>query len=164
MKNVKWVVLLILIVFALGFITGREVYKCAPLIPFSADTTVTDTTIWTWEYPAYSDTTVPAVITYEEVGDTTGNDPEPGTGKNASTRIEYEDGEVLDISYSYDTALFDVRRNLAPRSIQTHFITREIKEYIPIPRAKWDKPEITFGAGCVVGAAVVLLTASALGG
>ena len=103
-----------------------------------------------------------AIITYEEVY--AGNDPEPSTGKNASTRIKYENGDVLEIDYSYDTELFNVRRDLAPRSIQTHFITREIKEYIPIPRAWWDKPKITFGAGCIVGAGIILLTVNALGG
>ena len=162
MKNLKWVILFFLIAFALGFITGRIVYKCAPPVPFSSDTTVTDTTIWTWDYPEYSDTTVAAIITYEEVY--AGNDPEPSTGKNASTRIKYENGDVLEIDYSYDTELFNVRRDLAPRSIQTHFITREIKEYIEIPRPVWDKPAITFGAGCIVGAGIILLTVNALGG
>jgi len=155
MKNLKWVILFFLIAFALGFITGRMVYKCAPLVPFSSDTTVTDTTIWTWDYPEYSDTTVAATITYEEVY--AGDDPEPSTGRIASTQIKYSDGDILDIAYKYDEEVFDVVFSRGPRSIQTHFITREIKEYIPIPRAKWDKPEITFGAGCLTGSVITII-------
>jgi len=164
MKNIKWVVLLFLIAYALGFFTAKEVYKCDPVTPISSDTTETDSTVIAWEYTEYSDTTVAAIITYEENSQEDGDDEAGTSGKIASTRIEHQSGDILEISYSYDSELFSVGYTPAPRPIRTNFITREIKIYIPVERKLWDKPKLLFGAGCVTGATVILLTAMALGG
>ncbi|MDF1513560.1 MAG: hypothetical protein P1S60_07110 [Anaerolineae bacterium] len=144
-----------------------EVHDCAPDIPPEPDTTYTRDSLTTWVFPAYSDTTVPAEITYEgnDVGENAGDNLDEGTseGKNAGTTIKYEDGEILEITYSYDTELFSVRREPAPRPITTHFVTREITKYVSEPRSKWDNPKLMFGAGCVTGATIILITGYALG-
>lgn len=185
MKKIKGYIVIFLVGFTLGILTFWQVHDCAPLDISSSDTTDTvDSTVIQWTPPTESDTTVAATIIYrEEVGDAGESveedlrlepredipgiseepDEERSGGKHATARIEYENGDVVDITYSYDTELFDVRRSLAPRPVTTNFITREIKEYVIEPRAPWDKPAITFGAGCVAGATIILVTGYALG-
>jgi len=166
MRSIKYWILVFLVAFTLGYLTRMQVHECASPGTVSSDTVSTDTnTVTTWDFSLPDDTTVSAIITYDEEGelDTTaipgGNhehDEKPSTGKNATTKIKYDNGDILEISYSYDKELFDVRRNLAPRPIQTHFITREITTIVPEERAPWDKPRLLFGAGCLTGSVITI--------
>ena len=164
MKNLIRGALIFLIAFCLGYLTRMQVHVCTPTLPISIDTSYTDTsTVTTWDFSLPEDTTVSAVITYEDdnvgesVGESVGDDEKPGTGKNASTRISYADGTDLEIVYSYDQELFNVRYTPAPRPIQTNFITREITIIVPEVRARWDRPKLLFGAGCLTGSVITII-------
>ena len=160
MKNLIRGALIFLIAFCLGYLTRMQVHVCTPTLPISIDTSYTDTsTVTTWDFSLPEDTTVSAVITYEDdnVGESNPTYDDSNKGKKATTKIEYPDREILEITYSYDTELFKVRRSPAPRPIRTAFITREITTIVPEVRARWDRPKLLFGAGCLTGSVITII-------
>ena len=175
MKTKSWLfIAYTLVVFSLGYMTRMSVHKCTPQ-GGSVDTSYTDTTEYlTWEFGSYYDTTVNAeIIQNGEIdngsdSDVGGQDDDPCgcKGKTARARVDYEDGEVLEVSFDYDKELFDIIRSPAPRPIRTNFITREItlRDTVYIENDYWISPKVAFGCGLALGIYGTIQIASAFGG